>query len=138
MKNDKKKPDSVVFDPDKNLYDSFLKPYATSVSGPRIDVPEVALFKSNSLAKANHKFSKRAEEIKEQIQSLVEEFADNQMIWESRMSFEPYAGIIIHVYQKEDGEKFVSLISPEQWNNKYSCFGSFKLDTDFSWKRINK
>ena len=42
------------------------------------------------------------------------------------------------LYQNENGEKFVSLISPDQWNNKYSCFGSFKLDTDFSWKRINK
>jgi hypothetical protein len=137
VKKNKKKPDSIVFDPDKNLYDSFLKPYSTSVSGPIIELPEVALFKSNSLAKANHKFSKRAEEIKEQIQSLVDEFADNQMIWESKMNFEPYAGIVVYVYEKENFEKFVSLISPEQWKNKFHCFGSFKLDTDFYCRRIH-
>ncbi len=137
MKKNKKKPDSVVFDPDRNLYDSFLKPYSTSISGPKIELPEVALFKSNSLAKANHKFSKRAEEIKEQIQSLMDEFVDNQIIWESQMSFEPYVGIEVYVYNRNSSEKFVSLISPEQWNNKFDCFGKFKLDTDFSWRRIH-
>ena len=77
----KKLPDAVAFDPQKNLYDSFLKTYSTNVSGPKIDLPDVALFRSNSLAKANHKFSKRAEEIKEQIESLFQEFSDNEMIW---------------------------------------------------------
>ena len=53
----KKLPDAVAFDPQKNLYDSFLKTYSTNVSGPKIHLPDVALFRSNSLAKANHKFS---------------------------------------------------------------------------------
>ena len=81
-----KLPDSVAFDPEKNLFDSFIKPYATSVSGPRIELPNVALFRENSLAKTNHKFSKRAEEIKDQIYDLYKEFQDNELIWNSKLS----------------------------------------------------
>jgi hypothetical protein len=140
MEKRKKKnlPDSIVFDPDKNIYDSFLKTYSTNISGPKIDIPDVALFKANSLAKANHKFSKRAEEIKEQIESLFQEFSDNEMIWDSKLSFEPNVGSEIYVYIKENGEKFCSLISPDEWGKKYNFLGHFKLDTDFSWRRINK
>ena len=63
MERKKKKnlPDSIVFDPHKNIYDSFLKPYSTNVSGPKIDIPDVALSKANSLAKANHKFLKNVD-----------------------------------------------------------------------------
>ena len=31
---------------------------------------------------------------------------------------------------------FASIISPEEWGNKFECLGRFKLDTDYSWKRI--
>lgn len=137
-KRKKNLPDSIVFDPHKNIYDSFLKPYSTNVSGPKIDIPDVALSKANSLAKANHKFLKRSEEIKEQIESLFHEFSDNEMIWNSKISFEPNVGSEIYVYSKENGERFCSLISPAEWREKYNFLGHFKLDTDFSWRRINK
>lgn len=137
-KKKKKLPDALVFDPEKNIYDAFLKTYSTSVSGPKIEIPDVALFKSNRLAKANHKFSNRAEEIKDQIKSLFEEYSNNQMIWESKLSFEPNIGTEIYVYVKQNGERFCSLISPAEWNNRFIFLGHFKLDTDFSWRKINK
>jgi len=116
---------------------AFLSKYPVHVASPKIEVPDVALFNQNSLVKANHKFSKRAEEIREQISSLMLEFADNQMIWDSKMNFEPHIGLEISVYQKSDGSKFVSIISEEQWKGKFNCLGKFKLDTDFSWKRLS-
>ena len=116
---------------------SFLSKYPVHVASPKIDVPDIALFKQNSLAKVNHKFSKRAEEIREQISSLMLEFTENQMIWDSKMNFEPYIGLEISVYQKSDGSKFSSIISTEEWKGKFDCLGKFKLETDFSWKRIS-
>jgi hypothetical protein len=133
-----KLPDSVAFDPERNLFDSFIKPYATSVSGPRIDLPNVALFRENNLAKTNHKFTKRADEIKEQIIDLYKEFQDNELIWNSQLSFEPNIGSQIFLYKKENQQTFCSMISPEEWNNKFECLGHFRLDSDFSWKRINR
>lgn len=137
-KKKKKLPDAVVFDAEKNIYDAFLKTYSTNVSGPKIEIPDLALFKSNSLAKANHKFLNRAEEIKDQIKSLFEEYSDNQMIWGSKLSFEPNIGAEIYVYEKPKGERFCSLIAPVEWKNDFTFLGHFKLDADFSWRKINK
>ena len=41
---------------------AFLSKYPVHVASPKIEVPDVALFNQNSLVKANHKFSKRAED----------------------------------------------------------------------------
>lgn len=135
-KRKKKLPDHIVYDEKTEKYDAFLKPYATSVSSPRIDVSGLALFKQRAAIHSNHKFGKRAEEIKEQITDLLREFEDNELIWNSSMSFEAHIGTEIYLYENDKGEKFVSLISPSEWGNKFEYFGHFKLDTDFSWKRI--
>jgi hypothetical protein len=135
-KRKKKLPDHIVYDEKTEKYDAFLKPYATSVSSPRIDVSGLALFKQRAAIHSNHKFGKRAEEIKEQISDLLREFEDNELIWNSSMSFEAHIGTEIYLYENDKGEKFVSLISPTEWGNKFEYFGHFKLDTDFSWKRI--
>lgn len=135
-KRKKKLPDHIVYDEKTEKYDAFLKPYATSVSSPRIDVSGLALFKQRAAIHSNHKFGKRAEEIKEQISDLLREFEDNELIWSSSMSFEAHIGTEIYLYENDKGEKFVSLISPTEWGNKFEYFGHFKLDTDFSWKRI--
>jgi len=135
-KRKKKLPDHIVYDEKTEKYDAFLKPYATSVSSPRIDVSGLALFKQRAAIHSNHKFGKRAEEIKEQISDLLREFEDNELIWNSSMSFEAHIGTEIYLYENDKGVKFVSLISPTEWGNKFEYFGHFKLDTDFSWKRI--
>lgn len=137
-KGKKKLPDNIVFNGDIEKYDAFLKPYATSVSSPKIDVSGLALFKQRAAIHSNHKFGKRAEEIKEQISDLLQEFEDNDLVWNSNMSFEAHIGTEIYLYENSKGETFASLISPNEWNNKFRYFGHFKLDTDFSWKRIKE
>jgi hypothetical protein len=132
----KKLPDSIVYDESTEKYDAFLKPYATSVSSPKIDVSGLALFKQRAAIHSNHKFGKRAEEIKEQISDLLREFEDNELVWNCSMSFEAHIGTEIYLYENKKGETFASLVSPKEWGNKFPCYGHFKLDTDYSWKRI--
>lgn len=137
MKEKKKKiPDNIVYNEDDKRYDAFLKPYATSVSSPKIDVSGLSLFKQRAAIHSNHKFGKRADEIREQISSLLKEFGDNELVWNSSMSFEAHIGTEIYLYENARGEVFASLISPSEWGRKIPYHGHFKLDTDFSWKRI--
>ncbi len=136
MEEKKKLPDLVVFNEETQRYDSFLKRYPTSVSSPKIDVSELSLYKQRAALHANHKFTKRAEEIKQQIDSLIREYEDNELVWSSNMSFEPQIGSEIYLYENKNGKRFGSLISPDEWKNDFIYFGNFKLDTDFSWKRI--
>lgn len=137
MKKKKKKlPNSIVYNEESEKYDAFLKPYATSVSSPKIDISGLSLFKQRAAIHSNHKFGKRAEEIKEQISSLLREFEDNDLVWNSKISFEPHIGTEIYLYENAGGEFFSSLISPQEWGRKIPYYGHFKLDTDYSWKRI--
>lgn len=126
----------MVFNQDLGIFDAFLKPYSTSVGGPKIEIDDLNLFKERAVAKTNHKFNKRAEEIREQVADLIREYADNEMVWSATISFEPYIGLEIYLYVNKEGKAFGSLISPDEWNYKFECLGRFKLDTDFSWKRI--
>ncbi len=136
MEEKRKIPDLVVFNENTQQYDSFLKRYPTSVSAPKIEVDDLSLFKQRAALKTNHKFNKRADEIREQIESLVREFEDNELVWNSNIGFEPHIGSEIDVYENKNGKRFGSLISPSEWKNDFIYFGHFRLDSDFSWKRI--
>ena len=81
MKERKKLPDLVVYNQDTQRYDSFLKKYPTSVSSPKIEVNDLSLFKQRAAIQSNHKFNKSSEEIREQIDSLLQEFEDNELVW---------------------------------------------------------
>lgn len=135
MKERKKLPDLVVYNQDTKRYDSFLKKYPTSISSPKIEVNDLSLFKQRAAIHSNHKFNKRAEEIREQIDSLIQEFEDNELVWGSSIGFEPQIGSEIYLYENKEGKRFASLISPSEWKNDFIYYGHFRLDTDFSWKR---
>ncbi len=137
MEQKRKKPDLVVFNQDTERYDSFLKQYPTSVSSPRIDISDLGIYKNRAVIHANHKFNKRAEEIREQIDCLIREFEDNELVWGSQISFEPQIGSEIYLYENNKGKRFASLISPSEWKNDFIYYGHFRLDTDFSWKKLN-
>ena len=67
----KSKPDYVVQNLETGQYDSFLKTYQTSISGPKIEIQDLTPFKQSSLSKAHHRFEKRAEEIRLKMEDLL-------------------------------------------------------------------
>jgi hypothetical protein len=50
-------------------------------------------------------------------------------------NFEPTSGEIYHLYKKESGEEFLSLISPEQWK-KFDFIGSYRFLSDGRWELV--
>lgn len=131
----KSKPDYVVQNTETGKYDSFLKTYQTSISGPKIEVQDLTPFKRSSISKAQHRFEERANEIRKKMEDLVSEFQDNDLVWSSEMSFEPHVGSEIYLYKRESGFNFCSMVSPDEWGNKFDFLGKFKLDSDNIWKR---
>lgn len=131
----KNKPDYVVQNTETGKYDSFLKGYQTSISGPKIEVPDLTPFKQSSISKSNHRFEKRAEELRKKMEDLVSEFRDNEMVWSSEMSFEPNPGSTVYLYQRESGSIFSSMISPKEWGSKFTFLGKFSLSSEQIWER---
>ena len=129
-----KKPDNVVFNTETQKYDASLKPYATSVGAPIIIPTDTVAWKNRSINKINHKVSAKYLELKSEYENMIQEFEYNKLIFNAKFSFEPIIGEVYHLYQRENNESFLSLISPEQCN--FKSIGSFYLNAGQIWEKI--
>ena len=82
----------------------------------------------------------------EQIQSLQSKA--EQLIAEAKKNIDLHsipcsvlkrAGIIYHLYERENGKLFMSIISPEEWGSlkNFKHCGSYELQHDMSWSIVD-
>ena len=131
MGDKKRYPDSIVWDEENQKFHANILPYASSLSGPKIEIVDVDLFKQQGLNKLQKIFKSEFEELVEKYNNLVDEINLNDMIYNSNYSFEPVVGNIYHLYYGNNNEKFLSLISPNEWDKEHIV--SVKLNSDFKW-----
>lgn len=129
-----KKPDNVVFNPETQKYDAALKPYSTSVGAPVINVTDTIAWKNRSINKINHQLKTKYLELKAEYEKMIQEFEYNKLIFNAKFTFEPIIGEVYHLYKRENGESFLSIIGPEQCN--FNALGSFYLNADQIWEKI--
>lgn len=129
-----KKPDNVVFNPETQKYDAALKPYSTSVGAPVINVTDTIAWKNRSINKINHQLKTKYLELKAEYEKMMQEFEYNKLIFNAKFTFEPIIGEVYHLYKRENGESFLSIIGPEQCN--FNALGSFYLNADQIWEKI--
>jgi len=129
-----KKPDNVVFNTETQQYDAALKPYATSVGAPVITTPDTITWKNRSINKINHKVAAKYLELKAEYDKMMQEFEYNKLIFSAKFTFEPIIGEVYHLYKREDGQSFLSIIAPEQCN--FNPLGSFYLNAEQIWEKI--
>ena len=128
----KKYPDNIVYNDKLQKFDANVKPYPTSVGAPGFE--PIKVDKSTSVS-ANHYFNSRLEELREEYKKLIEAYKWNELVYNSQFRFEPVKGHIYHLYQKEDQSLFLSLIGPDEWDQIF--IGSFRMDSDDKWTKIN-
>jgi len=133
VSGENKKPDYVVYN-EEDGYNAHLLPYATNVGAPVIQTDDVDLWKQRGVNKVNKQLETKFNELKEEYQRLVDEFKWNDLVYKAKFSFEPVIGETYHLYVGNDGNIFLSLISPNEWNREH--FGSFKLDSNQKWIKL--
>lgn len=131
----KDKPDNVVYSKESG-YNASLLPYATSVSSPVIKIDDVVSWKSRGIHNVNKEFDNKFNELKNQYAALMEEYKWNEMVYNARFAFEPIIGEIYHMYYADDGNHFLSLIGPLEWNKEY--IATFTLNSDKKWIVLDK
>ena len=134
MEHIKKYPDNVVWSEEKGFY-SHLLPYATNLGAPVITQGNVSTWKKEKILKTNHYFQKKYDELKKQYKEMMEEFEWNSIVYSSNYNFQPLIGKTYYLYKRDDGELFLSIIEPQEWNQEF--IGAFELDSDNKWKKIN-
>jgi len=129
-----KKPDNVVFNIETQRYDAALKPYATSVGAPVITTTDTVDWKNRSIRKVNQKVQTTYLELKAEYEKMMAEFEYNNLIFNAKFTFEPLIGAIYHLYKRENGETFLSIIAPNECN--FNTMGSFYLNADQIWEKV--
>ena len=124
----KEHPDNVVFNKETKRYDAALKKYSASVGAPLIEFADLGRWKRIGGQKVNHHLETRYRKIKEEYEEVLDLYNWNQKIYNSKFNFEPITGTTYHLYEKENGDAFLSQIDPTEWKQKH--LGSFKLDVD--------
>ena len=135
MSNKKEKPLLVVWD-EINGYDAMTKAYPTNIGAPKFEPPNVSGFKLQSSKKMIDVFEQEKQEIIDKAKKLIDEYNTSIMLWESKMSFEPIIGHEYFLYEFKSG-KTLSLISPKQWNKDDCYIGTYKLNSENKWIKVN-
>ena len=110
-----------------------LLPYPHHVGSALINPDATSSFVNRAVTKVNHEFEERYSKLKNEYDSLIEEWKWNKIIWESDIKFEPVIGQVYHLYQKDE-KKFISIVAPDEWN--LECLGSFKFGAGLKWEKI--
>ena len=122
-----KKPDNVADNP-------ALLPYASNVSAPVIRPDNIDDWKLRGVHKVNKQIETKFNELKEEYLKLVEEYKWNELVYQSKFSYEPVIGETYYLYVGRDGNPFLSLISPNEWNMEH--IGSFRLNSEQKWIKV--
>jgi len=121
-------------------------PYSASVSGALIKPSEEGMIKHKALTAMEEQTNMQLEQIRRQIELLALQAQEIQkrkelsmMIYNARLSFKPNIGQTYYLYEKNDGDHMLSLISPKEWG-KSGPFKKFvaavQLLADHTWKEI--
>jgi hypothetical protein len=129
-----KKPDSVVYSNSKGYYANTLE-YATNVGAPAIIPLDNTSWKQDGIVKVNHHLGSRFEELKAEYLKLVEEYKWNELVYNAEFKWEPVIGETYHLYEGK-GQRFLSLIGPNEWGRDMGFIGSFRLSSTKVWEKI--
>ena len=129
--NKKDKPDIVVWDEERGYFAKNL-PYGSDLGAPAIKQDDVLGWRNREVVNVNHQFETKYNELKEEFNKLIIEYDLNQFIYSKvEYSFVPVIGYVYHLYDREDGTYFLSLIEPSQWNKKFMF--TVQLDSSNKW-----
>lgn len=131
-------------DKDKITENPHNLPYAHTVGGFVIKPIDKGRMKGNALAAMEEQTDIQLQQIKEQIDLLAKQAKDLQnrkeisyQIYSAEMGFKPVVGKTYHLYERENGNRVLSLVGPNQWGKKEVPFKDFvatvRMLGDHTW-----
>lgn len=122
-------------------------PYPVSrLAGP-IDLVDTARQIQEADQAIGNRTNAKLTVIARQIRALQEEarqvLEDNQRdtrLHHARCNFQRRPGQIYHLYERDDGEAYFSMLAPEDWREgaPHTYVGSYRLEADLSWTPVEE
>jgi hypothetical protein len=121
-------------------------PYSASVSGAVIRANEEGMIKHKALTAMEEQTNMQLNQIRKQIELLALQAQEIQkrkdlslMIYDAKLSFKPNIGQTYYLYEKNDGNHMLSLVSPKEWGaaGPFKKFiAGVKLLADHTWMEL--
>ncbi|XP_055683136.1 uncharacterized protein C1orf50 [Lutzomyia longipalpis] len=73
--------------------------------------------------------------LQQQAAKIIKETEESKELNEVACNFQKIPGKTYHLYRRESGQKYLSMLSPEEWGgtSNHEFLGSFRLEHDHSW-----
>lgn len=134
-------------DKDKITETPSTLPYAHTVGGAVIKPEDKGKIKGRAMAAMEQQTDRQLAQIKKQIDLLAEQAKAIQkrvevsnMIYMAEMGFEPLVGHIYHVYEKENDQYVLSMLSPSDWGKSFPYkehISAAQLLADHTWELLD-
>lgn len=121
-------------------------PYSASVAGALIRHTEEGIIKHKALTAMEEQTNMQLNQIRQQIELLALQAQEIQkrkelsmMIYNARLSFKPNIGQVYYLYEKNNGDHMLSLVSPKEWgpSGPFKRFiAGVKLLADHTWMEL--
>lgn len=121
-------------------------PYSASVAGAVIKANEEGIIKHKALTAMEEQTNMQLQQIRKQIELLALQAQEIQkrkdlslMIYKANLSFKPNIGQTYYLYEKNDGNHMLSLVSPKEWgpSGPFKSFvAAVKLLADHTWMEL--
>lgn len=130
---------------DKTSENPGLLPYAHHIGSAIIKPVDKGKIKGRAMKAMYEQTSSQLNQIKEQVELLInqaqnihERITVSEEIYTANCLFEPRIGNIYHLYKRDDGSKFLSLVGPDEWgdNISFEFICSARLLADHTWEII--
>lgn len=123
--------------PDSFVVDRYSKTYPTEIGSQPFRPDEIELFKLDKTNNLKHYYVSKFDELKKEYNKLMEDIQINETIYQAKYTFQPIVGQNYYLYLNDDNDKFLSIISPNEWGRrKFEYLGTFQLQTDGRWFEI--
>jgi len=110
--------------------------YGITPSSPASIKPvDIEQWKSTVSPTFRNYYEERYNDLLAQYEGLVRDYERNKLCYEADISFQPTMGKVYHLYRKNTGRNFLSLVSPDSafWDG---YIGSFKLNAQYAWEEV--
>ena len=126
---------SYMSEPNHPDWKKSTLPYGISTLDPKITITDITTTKNNIKTNVDKKVSAKLQELKDEFNKVSKLFNVNKKVLEAEFRFKPLIGETYHLYQNKEGVDFLSMIAPNEWNQKFLF--SVRFNSDLIWELVD-
>jgi hypothetical protein len=129
---------------DKSADNPGLISFPHSIGSAVVKPEDKGKIKGRAMAAMKEQTEQQLHQLYEQMQTLARQANEiknrvkvSERIYLAQMNYEPIIGHIYYLYEKENNEDLLSMISPVEWGKKFpykSFIASVRLLADHTWE----